>query len=155
MKILVKLAVSALVTIGLMSPLISCRHFAQSSDQHNANRADDEKNPELKLLGKYGWTVEGEPTETTIELPTPVDKLLSTRLYSLASKRIGLDFSNQAGKTLPLRTYKVINEVERGHDIRAHLLLVDKKVTGAWLSVEGSERSPNIYALNVNPHKPN
>jgi hypothetical protein len=76
-------------------------------------------------------------------------------LYLLASKRIGLDFSNQAGQTLPLRTYKVMNDIERGHDIRAHLLLADKKVAGAWLSIEGSEIAPGVYVLNVNPHKRN
>jgi hypothetical protein len=142
-----------LSAFALVASLLSCQHLARTSANPDNLRPDDEKNPELILLHKYGWTVEGDPTESTMELPNPVDKLLATRLYLSASKRIGLDFRDQAGKTLPLRTYKVINEVERGHDIRAHLLLADKKVVGAWLSIFGSESAPNIYALNVNPHQ--
>ena len=140
-----------LLVFGLLT-LLACQHAAQSLT--NQNNPDDEKNPELAVLHKYGWTVEGEPTESTVELPTPVDRLLVTRLRLLASKRIGLDFRDQAGKTLPLRTYKVINDAERGHNVRAHLMLADKKVVGAWLTVEGEETAPGIYALNVNPHKP-
>jgi hypothetical protein len=155
MKVFLQPVGRLLLTVALIASLISCRHFAESLPQNNANRVEDEKNPELSLLHKYGWTVEGEPTETTMELPNPVDRQLSTRLYLLASKRIGLDFRDQAGKTLPLRTYKVINEVERGHDIRAHILLADKKIVGAWLTVFGEETAPGIYALNVNPHKRN
>ncbi|HEY8203951.1 MAG TPA: DUF4830 domain-containing protein [Pyrinomonadaceae bacterium] len=155
MKANLRLIARMLLIVALLSSVLACQNAGQSSGIQSGDRAEDEKNPELSLLRKYGWTVEGEPKETTMELPNPVDKLLATRLYVLASKRIGLDFSNQAGKTLPLRTYKVINEVERGHDIRAHLLVADKKIVGAWLSVEGSESAPNIYALNVNPHKRN
>lgn len=142
-----------LVPVALLALLLACQHAAQSSPGQNANRAEDEKNPALSLLHKYGWTVEGDPTDSKLEFPSPVDRLLSTRLYLRASKAIGLDFSDQGGQTLPLRTYKVTNEAERGHDLRAHLLLADKKVVGAWLSIEGEDISPGIYSLNVSPHK--
>lgn len=143
-----------LFAIAVLSLLLACQHAAQTSLTQDANRADDEKNPELALLHKYGWTVEGKSTDSTIELPTPVDRLLNTGLYLLASRRIGLDFRDQAGKTLPVRTYKVINDVESGHDIRAHILLAEKRIVGAWLTVKGEEIAPGIYALNVNPHRP-
>jgi hypothetical protein len=144
-----------LVPVALLALLFGCQRAAQLSPGQNANRAEDEKNPALSLLHKYGWTVEGDPTEGKLELPSPVDRLLSTRLYLQASKAIGLDFSNYAGQTLPLRNYKITNDAERGHDIRAHLLLADKKIVGAWLSVEGEDIAPGVYALNVNPHKRN
>jgi len=47
----------------------------------------------------------------------------------------------------------VSNKAERGHDLRAHLLLADKKIVGAWLTVFGEDIAPGIYALNVLPHK--
>jgi len=119
------------------------------------SRLEDEKNPELALLHKYGWTAEGEPMDGNLELPKPVTRLLSTRMYLQTSKAIGLDFSSYAGQTLPLRNYKVSNEAERGHDLRAHLLLADKKIVGAWLTVFAEEIAPGIYALNVLPHKRN
>lgn len=145
---------SILSTIAMLalSSLLACQHIANSSASQNANRAEDEKNPELSLLHKYGWTVEGDPTDGKLHLPSPVTRLLSTRLYLQASKAIGLDFSNYAGQTLPLRNYKVTTDAERGHDIRAHLLLADKKIVGAWLSAEGEDISPGVYALNVRPH---
>ena len=121
----------------------------------DANRLEDENNPELSLLHKYGWTVEGNPTDGTVDLPNPITRLLSTRQYLQASKGIGLDFSSYAGQTLPLRNYRVSNEAERGHDLRAHLLLADKKIVGAWLTVFAEEIAPGIYALNVLPHKRN
>jgi len=33
--------------------------------------------------------------------------------------------------------------------------LAEKKIVGAWLTVEGEDRAPGIYALNVLPHKKN
>jgi hypothetical protein len=135
-----------------MSLLLACQSVVQSSNQ-STNRTGDEENPELALLHKYGWAVEGDPTEGKLELPRPVTALLSTRLYLQASKGIGLDFSGEAGRTLPLRNYKVTNEAERGQDVRAHLLLAEQKVVGAWLSVEGDESAPGVYPLNVQPHK--
>lgn len=144
-----------LVPILALALLLACQHSAQSSSNQNANRAEDEKNPELSLLHKHGWKVEGDPTENKVELPNPVTRLLSTQQYLRASKAIGLDFSNHGGQTLPLRIYKVTNEAERGHDIRAYLVLADKKIVGAWLSVAGEELAPNVYAVNVNPHKRN
>lgn len=150
-----RLPARVLIITALMSSLLACQQSVVRSSNQSANRTDDEKNPELALLYKYGWTVQGEPTDSTIELPTPVDRLLVNRLHLLASKRIGLDFRDQAGKTLPLRTYKVTNEAERGHDIRAHILIAEKKIVGAWLTVEGEDIAPGIYALNVNPHKRN
>jgi hypothetical protein len=142
-----------LVPLALMALLFGCQHFAPSSANQNASRAEDEKNPELSLLHKYGWTIEGDPSDSQLDLPSPVNRLLSTRLYLQASKAIGLDFSNHAGQNLPLRNYKVTSEAERGHDLRAHLLLAEKKVVGAWLSVEGEALAPGVYALNVLPHK--
>ena len=109
----------------------------------------------LALLHKYGWTAEGEPMDGNLELPKPVTRLLYTRMYLQTSKAIGLDFSSYAGQTLPLRNYKVSNKAERGHDLRAHLLLADKKIVGAWLTVFAEEIAPGIYALNVLPHKRN
>ena len=150
-------AIFTALTIAVLISLVACQHGVQSSANQNANRAEDDKNPELSLLHKYGWTVVGEPADSTIELPAPIDRLLVSRLRLSASKRIGLDFGDQAGKTLAVRTYKVTNDAERGHEIRAYLLLSGTKVVGAWLSVagkEGEELAPNIYALNVNPHKP-
>jgi len=135
-----------------MSSLLACQGVVRSANQ-STNRTGDEKNPELALLHKYGWAAEGDPTEGELGLPRPVTALLSTRLYLAASKGIGLDFSDYAGQTLPLRNYKVTNEVERGHDLRAHLLLADEKIVGAWLSVEGEDTAPGVYALNVSPHK--
>jgi hypothetical protein len=155
MKTCLKHFAATLLIVGLMPSLLSCRHLAQSSANQNANRAEDEKNPELGLLHKYGWTVEGEPTDHgKLELPNPVTRLHSIQFYLRASKAIGLDFSSYAGQALPLHTYKVTNEVERGHDIRAHILLAEKRIVGAWLTVMGEEIAPGIYALNVNPHRP-
>jgi hypothetical protein len=147
-----RLSILRLVTVVGLVLLLACR----PSESTNVNQhIEDEKNPELSLLHKYGWTVEGDPTDGKLDLPSPVTRLLATRLYLQASKTIDLDFSDYAGQTLSLRTYKVTNETERAHDIRAHLLLAEKKVVGAWLSVAGEEISPGIYALNVNPHKRN
>ena len=137
-----------------LASLLACQ--ALKSESANTNQhSDEEKNPELSLLHKYGWTVASDPTDGKLDLPSPVTRLLDMRLYLQASKAIGLDFSNYAGQTLPLRTYKVTNEAERGHDIRAHVLLAEKKIVGVWLSVEGEEIAPGIYALNINPHKRN
>src|SRR6266536_5640805 len=137
------------IAIVALSSVLACQHSSQCSPGQNANRAEDEKNPELALLHKYGWTIEGDPTESKLELPSPINRLLSTRLYLQASKAVGLDFSNYAGQSLPLRNYKVTNDVERGHDIRAHLLVADSKIVGAWLSVAGEDIAPGVYALNT------
>ncbi|MFN2576626.1 MAG: DUF4830 domain-containing protein [Pyrinomonadaceae bacterium] len=142
------------IAIVALSSLLACQRSAHSSPEQNANRAEDQKNPELALLHTYGWTIEGDPTASKLELPSPVDRLLSTRLYLRMSKAIGLDFSNHAGQTLPLRNYKVTNDAEQDHDIRAHLLLADSKIVGAWLSVANEDIAPGVYALNVNPHQP-
>jgi hypothetical protein len=152
-KLMNRSLILRLIPVASLALLLACQHAAQSSPGQNPNRAEDEKNPELSLLQKYGWTVEGDPTDSKFELPSPVNRLLSTRLYLRASKAIGLDFSDHAGQTLPLRNYKVTNEAERGHDLRAHLLLAEKKIVGAWLSVEGEAIAPGVYALNVLPHK--
>jgi hypothetical protein len=144
-----------LTAILAISTALACQHFGRTSANPDNLRPDDEKNPEINLLHKYGWTIEGEPKEGTLELSNPVDKTLAARLYLQASKRIGLDFSDRAGRTLPVRHYKVTNDAERGHDLRAHILLADKKIVGAWLTVEGEEIAPGIYALDVNPHKQN
>ena len=144
-----------LSVISALIAVLSCQYLAQSSSNQNASRVEDEKNPELSLLRKYAWTVDGDPTNSRLELPKPVTAQVSSRLYLQVSKTIGLDFSNCAGQTLALRSYKVTNEAERGHDIRAHLLLAEKNVVGAWLSVENEDISPGIYALSVNPHKRN
>jgi hypothetical protein len=146
-------SIAWMIAVVAFWSLLACQHVARSSGQPDNLQREEEKNPELNLLHKYGWTVEGEPTDSTIEVPTPVDRLLVSRLQLLASKRIGLDFTDQAGKTLPMRIYRVTNEAERGHEIRAYLVLADKKLVGAWLSVFGEDLAPNIYALNVNPHK--
>jgi hypothetical protein len=148
-----RLSILRLVPALTLASLLACHAFKSESANTNQH-PEDEKNPELNLLHKYGWTVAGNPTDSKLDLPSPVTRFLSTRLYLQASKTIGLDFSNFAGQTLSVRTYKVTNEAERGHDIRAHLLLAEKKLVGAWLSVEGEEIAPGIYALNVNPHKP-
>jgi len=140
------------LVLALVS-LMGCQQLSQSAPNQKSPTPNDEKNADLVLLHNYGWTVEGEPKESTMELPAPVDRLLGVRLKLVASKRIGLDFSDQAGKTLPLRTYNVVNDQERGHDIRAHVLIADQKIVGAWLTREGDESAPGIYALNVNPHK--
>jgi hypothetical protein len=144
-----------LIPVLALASLPACHAFKLESANANQNssRLEDEKNPELALLHKYGWTVEGDPTDSKLELPKPVTRLLFTRMYLQTSKAIGLDFSDYAGQTLPLRNYKVSNEAERGHDIRAHLLLAEKKIVGAWLSVQGEDISPGVYALNVLPHK--
>ena len=148
------LSILRLVPVLTLASLLTCHAF--KSESANINQPpEDEKNPQLSLLHKYGWTVAGDPTDGKLDLPSPVTGLLATRLYLQASKTIGLDFSNYAGQTLSLRTYKVTNEAERGHDIRAHLLLAEKKVVGAWLSVEGEDIAPGVYALNVNSHKRN
>ncbi len=142
------------ISVLALTSLLGCQDVARSSNQ-NVNRVENEQNPELVLLRKYGWTVAGDPTDSKLALPKPVTGQLSTRLYLQASRAIALDFSNYAGQTLPLRNYKVTNDAERGHDIRAHLLLADRKIVGVWLSVEGEDISPGVFALNVNPHKPN
>lgn len=149
-----RLSTLRLVPVLALASILACNAFKSESANSNPD-PEDEKNPELSLLHKYGWTVAGDPTEDKIDLPSPVTRVLATRLYLQASKTIGLDFSNYGGQTLSLRTYKVINEAERGHDIRAHLLIAEKRVVGAWLSVEGEDISPGIYALNVSPHKRN
>src|SRR6266576_3832310 len=148
------LSILRLVSVLALASLLACQAFKSESANTNQH-PDEEKNPELSLLQKYGWTVASDPTDGELDLPSPVTRLLATRLYLQASKTIGLDFSNCAGQTLPLRTYKVTNEAERGHDIRAHVLLAEKKIVGVWLSVEGEEIAPGIYALNINPHKRN
>lgn len=148
------LSILRLVSVLVLASLLACHAFKSESATNNQH-PEEEKNPELSLLHKYGWTVAGDPTDGKLDLPSPVTRLLATRLYLQASKAIGLDFSNYAGQTLSLRTYKVTNEAEREHDIRAHLLLAENKVVGAWLSVEDEDIAPGIYALNVNPHKRN
>ena len=147
------LLVLRLIPLLLLSSPPACQRAGQTPPDQNATRPDDKDNPELSLLHKYGWTAEGDPTEGTLALPSPVTAYLSTRQYLSASKAIGLDFSDRAGQSLPLRTYKVGNEAERGHNVRAHLLLAEQKVVGAWLTVEGEDIAPGIYPLNVNPHK--
>jgi hypothetical protein len=149
-----RLSILRLVPVLALASLLACHAFSSESANTNQHPAD-EKNPELSLLHKYGWTIAGDPTDSRLDLPSPVTRLLATRLYLQASKTIGLDFSGYAGQSLPLRNYKVTNEAERGHDIRAHLLLAEKKVAGAWLSIEGEDIAPGIYSLNVNPHKRN
>jgi hypothetical protein len=153
MKRFSKPTASVLLTVAFLSSLPACQHTVHSSANQNTGREDVEKDPELALLRKYGWSAEGGPTESMLTLPRPVTAQLSTRLYSQASKAIGLDFSDRAGETLPLHTYKVTNDAERGHDIRAHLLVAEEKTVGAWLSVEGEEIAPGVYPLNVQPHK--
>jgi hypothetical protein len=137
-----------------LASLLAC-HALKSESANINQHPGDEKNPELSLLHKYGWTVAGDPMAGKLDLPSPVTRLLATRLYLQASKTIGLDFSNHAGQTLSLRSYKVTNEAEREQKVRAHLLLAEKKIVGAWLSVEGEDIAPGVYALNVNPHKRN
>ena len=149
-----RVSILRLIPVLAVASLLACHAFKSGSANTNEH-PEDEKNPELSLLHKFGWTVTGDPTDGKLDLPNPVTRLLSTRLYLQASKTIGLDFSNYAGRTLALRSYKVTNEAEREHDTRAHLLLAEKKLVGAWLSVEGEDISPGIYALNVNPHKRN
>jgi hypothetical protein len=147
-----RLSILRLVPVLALASLLACHAFKSESASTNQH-PEDEKNPELSLLHKYGWTIAGDPTDGKLDLPSPVTRLLATRLYLQASKTIDLDFSNYAGQTLSLRTYKVTSEAERGHEIRAHLLLAEKKIVGAWLSAEGEDISPGIYALNLNPHK--
>jgi hypothetical protein len=142
-----------LIPVLLLASPPACQRAGQTSSNQNASSSEDKDNPELSLLRRYGWTVEGDASESTLELPRPVTAYLSTRRYLEASKAIGLDFSEWAGHSLPLRTYKVSNEAERGHDLRAHLLLAEQKIVGAWLTIEGEDIAPGIYPLNVNPHK--
>src|SRR5438045_3635750 len=104
-KTSLRLPARVLIITALMSSLLACQGVVRSANQ-STNRTGDEKNPELALLHKYGWAAEGDPTEGELGLPRPVTALLSTRLYLAASKGIGLDFSDYAGQTLPLRNYK-------------------------------------------------
>jgi uncharacterized protein DUF4830 len=147
-----RLSILTLVSVLALASVLACHAF-KSESANTSRHPEDEKNPEVGLLHKYGWTVASDPTDGKLDLPNTVTRILSTRLYLQASKTISLDFSNYAGQTLALRSYKVTNEAERGHDIRAHLLLAEKNVVGAWLSVENEDISPGIYALSVNPHK--
>lgn len=151
---MIRLSILRLVSVLALASLLACHAFKSESATTNQH-PEEEKNPELSLLHKFGWTVGDDPTDGKLDLPSPVTRLLATRLYLQASKAIGLDFSDYAGQTLSLRTYKVTNEAERGHEIRAHLLLAEKEIVGTWLSVEGEDIAPGIYALNVNPHRRN
>lgn len=103
---------------------------------------------EGELLRRYGWTVLRGPARDTFRLPDPVDRFRNTEKYLHASQTIGLDFGRHAGRLARTHTYRVAKPgLGSLSGLRAHLLLVDGKIEGAWISAENA--APGIYSMQL------
>ena len=104
-----------------------------------------------ELLARFGWTPVEGPVVTRLEIPT-ADELeagssMPFSFYVPASRRIGLDFTPYAGRTLDLQTYVLARVPDRGIVVRGHVLVDGSTPVGAWLSAE--PMAPGVFALDT------
>lgn len=104
--------------------------------------ASPSRQPDVEnFLAKYGWSPAGEAEETTIEIPAvfvlesgsaPWPALLDF------SRSVGLDFSDQAGRTVKILHVPVEDRegrVSSEYRWQAHLLVSEEgRVVGAWVT---------------------
>ena len=89
--------------------------------------------PSSALLGKHDIARVGPTVIEPIEIGDVRDSEWALNLE--VSQRIGLDFSDLSGASAELHTTPVAGDF--GEGMRAHILVFDGTVRGAWLSAQG------------------
>ncbi|MBQ9098241.1 MAG: DUF4830 domain-containing protein [Clostridia bacterium] len=83
----------------------------------------------IAFLAQFGWTVEGEPLEsTTVTVPREFDKVFAA--YNELQRAQGLDLTHYSGKTVERYTYKVTNYEGHEGTVLANLLISRGRVIG-------------------------
>lgn len=95
----------------------------------------------VQLLEAHGWSIVGSVKESTVEIPADLSLVSGPPPWAVLldlSKSVGLDFSDQAGKTVKLLAYPVADQKGRLDDDQdwAAILLVsqDGRIAGAWVT---------------------
>ena len=105
-----------------------------------------DKDASVDFLAKYGWRVQGSPTEIALEIPKELTGLPFFH-YQSASESVGLDLKKAAGKTLPIRKYTLTEKAPRsGGTLYAYLAFDNAEIVGAWLAAD-SPVTPGIASV--------
>jgi len=98
-----------------------------------------------KFLEAHGWSIAGSVKESTVEIPSDLSPVSGTPPWAVLleqSKSVGLDFSDQAGKTVKILAYPVIDQEGRlegdYHWAAALLVNQDGRIIGAWVTPIGT-----------------
>lgn len=100
----------------------------------------------LALIQQYGWSVDGKPTVTAMEVPDSLTGLPFTH-YQSASEGIGLDLTPARGKRISLQRYTLTRRTKSGDRLFAHVALLEGRIVGAWLSTDAPV-APGISPLS-------
>ena len=101
-----------------------------------------------QLLSEHGLRPSGPSSVARSEVWQSADRGVPWDLYLEASQRIGLDFQRHRGAPAELRT----TPLQGPAAARAHVLVLNGGVIGAWLSEPLS--APGIYSLDEPPRGP-
>jgi hypothetical protein len=102
--------------------------------------------PAVALIQKYGWSVEGQPTVTVMDVPESLTGLPFTH-YQSASESIGFDLTPAQGMRLSLQRYTLTKRTKSGAHLFAHVALLEGRIVGAWLSTDAPV-APGISPLS-------
>ena len=106
--------------------LTADREVVTTSTEASGIRSNEDR---IAFLAQFGWTVEGEPLEsTTVTVPQEFDKVFAA--YNELQRAQGLDLTHYSGKTVERYTYKVTNYEGHEGTVLANLLISRGRVIG-------------------------
>ena len=143
-KLSKKKLLGALAAIAAGIILLSCC-MKGGSDAMPAEDAAMENDDRIAFLSSFGYTVNGEPTETQqIRIPEAGSEVFDR--YNALQQSQGYDLSQYAGQTVTRYVYKIENYDDTGTDWFATLLVLDGKIIGGDVASSESDGPMHGFA---------
>ena len=121
-----KLLWAAIAIVGL---IVLLSMLLKGGDGKPPANASDENGERIAFLSSYGYTVNGEPTETqSICIPTEASEVFDR--YNALQKSQGYDLTQYAGQSVTRYVYALEGYDDTGAQWYATLLVADGEIIG-------------------------